>query len=89
MAKAKFTKNGNVKVTLDPGEYNAIISILDHVRLGHSSLATASVSDIAVSLSEFNDMHFSEEYRDQVIVVENPGEEHERILGEEFWIELP
>jgi hypothetical protein len=55
MAKAKITDRGNVRVLMTTDQWNAIVSVLNHVRLGDRNLETSAVSDLMCDLSEFND----------------------------------
>jgi hypothetical protein len=54
MAKARFTENGNVKVTMTVEQWDIICSILNNVRLGDRNLPTTHVSDLLISLEPFN-----------------------------------
>lgn len=55
MAKAKITDKGNVRVLMTSDQWNVIVSVLNHVRLGDRNLETSAVSDLMCDLNKFND----------------------------------
>ena len=52
MAKASYTKNGNIKVTMTEEQYVAIRALLDKVVLGNDNVMTSAVSDLCVDLGD-------------------------------------
>lgn len=54
MAKAKLTDNGNVRVTMTPMQWDVIMSILNHTRLGSDNEARQAISELLVDLDAFN-----------------------------------
>jgi hypothetical protein len=59
MAKAKYTNNGNIKVTMSEEQYVAIRAILDKVVLGDANIMTRAISDLVVDLADRSDLEDS------------------------------
>lgn len=57
MAKAKITNKGNVQVTMTHTQWEVVMSVLNHCRLGSDNVARAALSDICIDLSSFNDTY--------------------------------
>ena len=57
MAKAKITDRGNVRVLMTTDQWNAIVSVLNYVRMGDRNPETIAVSDLMCELSDFNNEH--------------------------------
>lgn len=54
MAKARFTDRGNIRVVMTPDQYEIIMQILNHVRLGNRNAHTKAISDLVIDLEDFN-----------------------------------
>lgn len=54
MAKARFTERGNIRVVMTPSQYEIIMQILNHVRLGNRNEHTSAISDFVIDLEDFN-----------------------------------
>lgn len=52
MAKAKYTKNGNVRVTMTEDQYVIFRAILDKIVLGRQPFATSVMTSLVRDLSE-------------------------------------
>jgi len=52
MAKIKETRNGNIKITMTPAQFDLVHAILGHVRLGTSGNAH-TISDLAIAMSDY------------------------------------
>lgn len=50
MAKAKYTDNGNIKVTMSTDEFTAILAVLQHVRLGSAGVYTNAASQFLIDM---------------------------------------
>lgn len=83
MAKAKYTKNGNVQVTMTEDQWSAIVNLLVNVRLGSTSVPENAISDLVIDLETFNDI-----YLDTCVVSVIKGflTDKEKILTEDFCI---
>lgn len=63
MAKAKITRNGNVKVVMTQAQWDVVNSIFQHVRLGDRNEAVSVFSDLMIDLEEFNsENYFDSDY---------------------------
>lgn len=62
MAKASFTRKGNVKVTMTTDQFVAIMAVLNHVRLGYSGTHTNAVSEFMIDMSDHIDVYDSLEF---------------------------
>lgn len=54
MAKARFTKKGNVQVVMSPEQWDVVNQIFMHVRMGRRNEPTSLFSDLLLDLEEFN-----------------------------------
>lgn len=52
MAKIKETRNGNIKITMTPAQFDLVHAILGHVRLGTAGNANI-ISDLAITMSVY------------------------------------
>ena len=52
MAKIKNTRNGNIKITMTPAQFDLVHAIMGHVRLGESGNAHL-MSDLVITMSEY------------------------------------
>ena len=53
MAKIKETRNGNIKVTMSPAQFELVNAILGHARLGTKGNANL-IADLAIEMSKFS-----------------------------------
>ena len=68
MAKASFTRKGNVKVTMSVDQYVAIMAILNHVRLGYDGTYTNAVSKFVIDMSDHTDVYGDLEFCIQDVI---------------------
>ena len=54
MAKARFTKKGNVQVVMSPEQWDVVNQIFMHVRMGRRNEPTSLFSDLLLDLEGFN-----------------------------------
>ena len=52
MAKAKYTNNGNVKVTMTEDQFVGILALLSHVRLGYNGSYTNEISQFVIDIMD-------------------------------------
>lgn len=52
MAKIKETRNGNIKITMTPAQFDFVHAIIGHVRLGTTGNAHI-ISDLAIAMSDY------------------------------------
>lgn len=85
MAKARFTKKGNVQLVMSPEQWDVLNQIFMHVRLGDRNEPTSLFSDLLVDLEDFNGEFEDSPYRVYVTRERSDGTVKEI---EDFCIEL-
>lgn len=85
MAKARFTKKGNVQIVMSPEQWDVLNQIFMHVRMGNRNEPTSLFSDLLVDLTDFNDQFEDSPYRVYVTRERSDGTLKE---VEDFCIEL-
>ena len=85
MAKARFTKKGNVQVVMSPEQWDVLNQIFMHVRMGDRNEPTSLFSDLLIDLTELNDQFEDSPYRVYVTRERSDGTLKE---VEDFCIEL-